>query len=235
VSRLWLYYKAPFAAYRMFQAGDYRASLPVMPFSTAWGLVLNLAGIEIRGNLNQAVTPILAKAPPLRLALGILQEPEANVLYQQLHRYPIAENKEMADLTHGAKYWISPVRREVLAGVEGVIGLETADPALSGAIAAGLRGEYSHERYGLPFAGDNNLLFDRLELIQDVPAARWLVRHPAPLAGQPAHRLTVAINREDSSQTVSALFTLEDEWRTQPPTEAWCWTPRAPQEEACLN
>ena len=45
---LWLRVQAPFAAFRWLQAGVHRATSPVIPPSTAWGLLLNLAHVETR-------------------------------------------------------------------------------------------------------------------------------------------------------------------------------------------
>lgn len=233
MKRLWLVYRAPFAAYRQFQAGDYRSSWPTMPPSAAWGLVLNLAGIETRGEVSGGTTTIRRDAPPLRLALGSYGEPQTAVLLQQLHTYPVGSSgKELAEKTHGAKYWIKPIRREVLVGFSGVIGIETPDATLAEAIARGLRGEGQNGRYGLPFAGDNQLLFDRLELVEAPEPARWWVQEACPRPGCPAFRLTISIDRLDSSKTGGVIFTLEDESRAAPPEAAWCWTPRVPEEVA---
>lgn len=63
-------------------------------------------------------------------------------------------------------------------------------------------------RYGLPFAGDNNFLFNSIELIDSPPMARWYF----PLQQgerSPEHgycRLTVWIDRADSSNTLVQVF-----------------------------
>ena len=229
MTRIWLKYRAPFAAFRMFQAGDYRSTWPTIPPSAAWGLVLNLAGIDIRGEERGGITTIRPDAPPLRLSLGSFADPELAVLLQQLHVYPVGNSgEELAERTHGAKYWIKPIRREFLVDCAGAIGIETEDADLGKAIAAGLRGDGA-SRYGLPFAGDNQLLFDRLEIADAPGRARWWVQADEPLPGRPAFRLTVAIDRVDSQKTRGGMFTLEQEERDLPPDLAWCWTPRAPE------
>src|SRR6185503_3793783 len=120
---MWLHVRAPFAAFRGFQAGVYRATSPVMPPSTAYGLILNLAGFEMRGPMNGVTTEIKAGLPMLRIAVGVISRPELFSLYQQLHSYPVgASGKELSARTHGAKFWIVPVRREFLVGYNGMIG-----------------------------------------------------------------------------------------------------------------
>jgi CRISPR-associated protein Cas5t len=122
----WLQVRAPFAAFRGFQAGVYRSTSPVIPPSVAYGLVLNIAGIEMRAASNGATTLIRSDVPRLRLAIGLLKVAERNSIYQQLHSYRVGtdeKTKTMAALTKGAKYQIVPVRREVLVDYEGVIGV----------------------------------------------------------------------------------------------------------------
>ena len=167
MAQIWLRIRAPFAAFRGFQAGVYRVSAPVMPPSTAYGLVLNLAGIEMRDSTPGVTTTIRADIPRLRIAVGVISQPERASLYQQLHSYPVgASGKELKEKTHGAKFWITPVRRELLVDYDGIIGVETDDESLLDRIKKGIRGELGEPRYGLPFLGDNNLLIDRIDVLE---------------------------------------------------------------------
>jgi CRISPR-associated protein Cas5t len=50
MEKLWLRVHAPFATYSTFKSGTYRDTMPTMPPSAAYGLILNLAGIEMRGS-----------------------------------------------------------------------------------------------------------------------------------------------------------------------------------------
>ncbi len=229
MNTFWLKIHAPFAAFRGFQAGVYRSTAPVMPPSTAYGLVLNLAGIEMRDYSNLKTTEILKALPCLRLAIGVIQQPEKNSIYQQLHSYRVGtdeKTKQLAKLTLGAKSWLTPVRRELLVNYVGIIGIQTVDETLQEQIKKGLRGELEKPRYGLPFAGDNNLLFDRIDLIAEPPPETyWYARmmpDDAPRKG--SCRLTVGIDRADNSKTSAPLFA-PDERSSTPPESAWTWTP----------
>jgi CRISPR-associated protein Cas5t len=230
MNTFWLRVSAPFAAFRGFQAGVFRSTAPVMPPSTAYGLVLNLAGIEMRDVLNTVTTLIRPNLPRLRLAVGVVISPERSSLYQQLHSYPVGNSgKELAGLTHGAKFWITPVRREVLVDYVGVLGVQTDDPDLRGLVARGLRGETAG-RYGLPFAGDNNYLFDRIELVDEPPpSVSWYARlQPNNAARKGTCRLTVGIDRKDNSRTTSHIYA--PTWEL---TEAaWTWTPCETNDES---
>lgn len=228
---LWLRVRAPFAAFRGFQAGVYRATSPVMPPSTAYGLVLNLAGIEMRAPTPGPTTLIRDDVPKLRIAIGVVSSAERGSLYQQLHSYPVGNSgKELAARTHGAKYWIVPVRRELLVGFDAIIGVQSEEDDLFDRIQRGLRGGLNEPRYGLPFAGDNNFLFDRIDVVEDPSAAtHWYARiQPNDPPRKGSCRLTVGINRTDNSKTSSFLYAPSEEASPSPSDTAWTWTPHPP-------
>ena len=110
----------------------------------------------------------------LCIAVGACRESSPAVLYQQLHSYPVGNSgKELARRTHGAKHWIAPVRRELLIDFDCVLGVRADDAQLLERVALGLAGQLGARRYGLPFAGDNNLLFSRIDILPaPVPADR---------------------------------------------------------------
>jgi CRISPR-associated protein Cas5t len=222
LSTAWLHIQAPFAAWRWLQAGVYRASSPMMPPSAAWGLVLNLAGIDTRGEDTGAVTDVRRDAPTLRLALGLPgRAPELGTLYQQLHTYPVGgSGKERKELTHGAKYWVAPTRREIMIGIDVVIGVADPEGGWATRVADGLAGRLP--RYGLPFCGDNNLLVDRAELLSEPPPCRWYAvvdgRHPGRAEG--SCRLTTRIHRTDAGRTQSLLMA-PTVAQARPPEGAW--------------
>ncbi|OJH33917.1 type I-MYXAN CRISPR-associated protein Cas5/Cmx5/DevS [Cystobacter ferrugineus] len=231
MGRLWLRLRAPFAAYRPLQAGVYRATSPFLTPSAAYGLVLNLAGVETRAPGAHAITQVREDLPLMRIALGLPGKPPGVAsLYQQLHTYPVGNSgKERKERLHGAKYWIAPARRELLVDLDAIVGVESTDEALLVEVGRGLRGERTEPRYGLPFAGDNNFLFDRIDLLAEFPMARWYARpeqESGPLRG--SCRLTVGINRADASRTTSVFVAPLQELSSEPPEAAWIWTPRSP-------
>jgi CRISPR-associated protein Cas5t len=227
---MWLRVRAPFAAFRGFRAGVYRATSPVMPPSTAYGLILNLAGIETRGPMNGVTTEIRCGLPRLRIAVGAISTPELSAIYQQLHSYPVgASGKELSARTHGAKFWITPVRRELLVGYDGMIGVQSEDGGLLELARKGLRGELDSPRYGLPFAGDNNLLIDRIDFLDEPLPVHWYARiQPDDPPRKGSCRLTVGINRTDNSRTTSLLCAPLAESQSRPPETAWVWIPTEP-------
>jgi CRISPR-associated protein Cas5t len=221
----WLRATAPFAAFRWMQAGVWRATSPVIPPSAAWGLVLNLAGIETRLAGDGPTTLVRPDAPAFEIAIASLAEPERGSLYQQLHSYPVGNSSEqLADGTRGAKYHILPVRRELLIGFDVAIGVRSKDQALADRVRLGLRGELDERCYGLPFAGDNNLLFDRIELLDRAPEARWYAQTTRALRG--TCRLTIGIDRSDQSHTTTGIFAPLESRTRDVPQEAWTWVPR---------
>ena len=230
MNTFWLKIHVPFAAFRGFQAGVYRSTAPVMPPSAAYGLVLNLAGIEMRDYSNPKTTEILKTLPSFRLAIGVTRQPEKSSAYQQLHSYPVGNSgKELATLTKGAKFWITPVRREILIDYAGIVGVQTDDETLREKIEKGLRGE-SEREYGLPFAGDNNFLFHKIEVSDEPPEkVIWYVRHqPNDKQVKGSCRLYIGINRTDNSKTTSEIFVPKENTNSLLSENVWTWTPQKP-------
>jgi len=197
---------APFSAWRWLQAGVYRGTFPIIPPSAAWGLILNLAGIETRGSLNQVVTPIRKDAPVLDIAVGVQRPGERSTLYQQLHSYPVGTaSKHLSAGTFGSKYHIAPVRREVLVGLIAVVAARGSSEILD-RVKKGLAGELPEPRYGLPFAGDNQFLFSSITVVREDEPAHWYERIIGDEVIRETTRLTTNIDRGDASRTEAPLF-----------------------------
>jgi CRISPR-associated protein Cas5t len=238
---LYLYLEAPFAAFRTFTAGWYRPTATFLTPSAAYGLLLNVAGIESRlregedGHNGRTPTSYGRRGlPACRLALGLPGNcfPRLQSVYQQLHNYPVGKGNRVEDpdrpgetvyqgelaarRTAGNKPNITPVRREFLSDLRAVIALD-GPAGLEEGIRRGLRGEGGAGRYGVPFLGDNAFLLDRLmELVRPsdrFPTVRWYERLGAETtkARSRATRLTILIDRADLSRTESALFAPTDE------------------------
>src|SRR4051794_1998675 len=96
---LWLRLQAPFAAFRPFTAGWYRPTAAFLTPSAAYGLALNLAGVETRR--DDGLSPMTVTRfglPPAMVAVGAdpgRPLPAVQTLFQQLHNYPVgASGKE---------------------------------------------------------------------------------------------------------------------------------------------
>jgi CRISPR-associated protein Cas5t len=205
-STVFLLLDAPFAAFRWLQAGVFRGTFPVIPPSAAWGLALNLASIETRGSVGEVVTPIRPEAPHLDIAVGVLRPGQRSSLYQQLHGYPVGNSGgDLQARARGQKYWIAPARRELVVGFQCVVGIRGPAPLLD-RIPQGLAGTLEDDRYGLPFAGDNQFLFNRIDVVGPPEDARWYlpVLPGETLPG--STRLTTIIDRGDSGRTRAPLF-----------------------------
>ena len=226
---MFLLFKAPFASFRPFQSGSFRSTTPVPSFSSVYGILLNLAGIEQRIAIDQPITLIRDDLPEREIAIGIPKgsHPETAVLSQQLHNYPVGNSgKELAEKTYGNKYWIAPVSREVLVNSQFIIGVQDkGKEKICPRIIQGLNGELDSPRYGLPFAGDNNFLFDSIDLIDSPPLARWYC--PLKDGIRPNRgvcRLTTWIDRADNSNTQILVFA-PSEYVLSPPKSAWVSLP----------
>ncbi len=237
---LFLRLKAPFAAFRPLQAGTFRSTTPTIPPTTAYGLLLNLAAIDIRdwSKISKASTPIDKKMlQNVEIAIANLGEPTANpetaTLLQQLHNVPVGKDSDKAkeaakwERTKGCKPNIKPIRREMLVGFHAVIAVRCSDE-LQSLIIAGLEGELNEERgYGLPFAGDNNFLFDDIQVVSSVEPLYWYTRiedGEMPRVG--TCRLTTWINRTNSANTKVEAFAPLNTPQVKPPDGAWTSLPK---------
>ena len=222
MTAFWLRLAAPFAAWRPLQPGSYRTSTRCLPPSAAYGLILGLAGMELRDPTPRPCTGTREDPPPLRLAMGLVRTPEVSVLFQHLHGYGSGHEPAGGKApAHGVKTWVTPVRREVLAGFEAVLAVE-ADPGLAEAVLSAVGGQPGPGRRGLPFAGDNNLLFDRIEGSLAPLEARWLTPlGPLDPPRSGSERLTLWIDRTDSMHTRQLLMAPLPAPQPPPPLEAW--------------
>jgi CRISPR-associated protein Cas5t len=219
-----LYFQAPFAVFRTFTAGSFRPTAPFMTPSAAYGLLLNLAGIEMRHDDGESeMTLIRNGLPSATIALGALEMPLQHSAYQQLHNYPVGNTgKDHAPNTKGNKYNITPARRSFLSNLRGYLCLKDNDE-LAALVLEGLAGNGTR-KYGLPFLGDNNFLPDRIEPVEQLEPAHWFVKVEADDRGNHhanIARLTVTIDRADMSKTQSRLFRSSDEVTTDIPESAW--------------
>ncbi|MEM9272591.1 MAG: type I-MYXAN CRISPR-associated protein Cas5/Cmx5/DevS [Cyanobacteria bacterium P01_F01_bin.143] len=224
---MYLLLKAPFAAFRSFQSGSYRSTTPIPSPSTVYGLLLNLAGIEQRTAMDKPITLIkqAKELPKVEIAIASIKPSATAVLSQQLHSYPVGSSgKELAKKTFGAKYWISPVRRQVLIDLELIIGIK-AENDFCERIKQGFNGELECNRYGLPFAGDNNFLFEDIQILKTPPMARWYfpIKDDSP-PSRGKCRLTTWIDRADNTKTKTEIFAPTD-FVLEPPESAWISLP----------
>ena len=214
---LTLYVQAPFAAFRTFTAGWYRPTAGFLTPSAAYGLALNLAGIETRRDDGlSAMTVTAFDLPPVRIALGADPEnprgpfPSVQTLYQQLHNYPVgASGKERKDDAKGNKYNITPVRREFLADLRAFVCLDGEPrPGEPDQGRTRRRTSASHAMDSRSSATTPSFLTGSRSATGPVKAHWYRRLGPDDEAGVVPHttRLTFWIDRQDMSETQSALY-----------------------------
>jgi len=224
-----LYLQAPFAVFRPFTAGSLRPTAGFITPSAAYGLALNIAGIESR--LDDAKSPMTlmrADLPRVKIALGALCFPQVQSLYQQAHNYPIGKEAgaQYAPQARGNKYNITPVRREFLSNLRAYICLDE-NLNLEQKVRNGMLGQYNATRYGIPFLGDNNFMIDLLREEVKRQPAYWYEkiterddRGPRPRTT----RLMISIDRQIFANSSSALFAPTEQMLDIPET-AWVVVP----------
>lgn len=219
------YVQAPFAVFRPFTTGSLRPTAGFITPSAAYGLALNIAGLESRLDDGKSpMTLMRADLPRVKIALGALCFPQAQSLHQQAHNYPIGKEAgaQYAPQARGNKYNITPVRREFLSNLRAYICLDE-NLNLEQKVRNGLLGQYNAMRYGIPFLGDNNFMIDVLREEVKRQPAYWYEkiterddRGPRPRTT----RLTISIDRQILANSSSALFAPTEQTLDIPET-AW--------------
>jgi CRISPR-associated protein Cas5t len=223
---LCLYVQAPFAVFRVFATGSFRSTAGFITPSAAYGLVLNIAGIESRFDDGKSIMTLTKPdLPQVKIALGALCFPEGQSLYQQTHNYPVGKetSAQYAPLAKGNKYNITPVRKEFLSNFHAYICLD-GNSDLEQGVRGGLAGRFNSTRYGLPFLGDNNFMIDVLREEKERQSAYWYEKVAENDSKGPRPRTTrstLTIDRQNMAKTTSALFSPSSEKLLAIPEGAW--------------
>ena len=129
---------------------------------------------------------------------------------------------ERRELGFGNKYNITPIRRELLSDLRAVIAID-GNLDLEQDVRSGIRGDLRCERYGIPFMGDNSFMVDRVEVLETPPSAHWYQRLSSDQIGTTnrSSRMTLSIDRADSSLTKTELFAPMEVPTNNIPSDAW--------------
>lgn len=220
---LYLYFKAPFGAFRAFQSIEMVATADFVTHSAAYGLLLGLAGVN-RDRKEEFIGA--------RIALGTWKEklPVRGRCYQQLHwvktegRKPKSKGGESLEGAYerskGTKPDIRAVWREYLFGLQGYIGLD--HPSLEEQVRRGINDPVELDYWGLPFLGDNNFFIESLREEPQPNSCEWLCKlDDAKMSrGERLFYLSVWTDYKENKRSLSRLFYFSQS-ATQPPKEAW--------------
>lgn len=208
---LYLYFKAPFGAFRPFKSVELSPTAPFVTHSAAYGFLLGLAGIDRLGKKDYM---------DARIAIGCSRLPKLGRSFQQLIQ---GQRKLEQDI--GGDFKLRPFWREVLINLEGYICLD--HPSLEVLVEKGVKNPSSLDYWGLPFMGDNNFFVERIDVVDAPQQCRWFCPFEDNLSsqGERLHYLSVWTDYEDSAKSKGLLFALKDgemkEGKHQPPDKAW--------------
>jgi CRISPR-associated protein Cas5t len=174
-----------------------RASSIVMPPSTAYGLMLNVANID---------TDLGGPLPNCDIAVGLLSYPGKMELIQQLH----ISDQQKRVMPFGRQTCPKVLRREYLVDYNGVVAVR-GNPEFISSIEKGL-----HCGEGLLFLGDNDCLADDVSICSN--EAIWFVR--STKASRWTSRLTTRVDHT-TSQSQNEVFMPFDRVESTPPESAW--------------
>jgi CRISPR-associated protein Cas5t len=198
---LFIYFKAPFGAFKPFQSVEMLATVEFMTYSAAYGFLLGLAGINSRDPL------VKSAYINTRIALGTFNLPRKGRVLQQLHKGKASS--EDTERAKGRKPKIDIFWKELLYdGLEGYIGLD--NPELEPLITQGINNPQSINYWGLPFMGDNNFFVEKLDIVQEVKECQWfsLLKSSTSPQNQRLYYLSVWTDYQNSTNSKSLLFRL---------------------------
>jgi CRISPR-associated protein Cas5t len=231
---------APHAVFKMHSAGAFQGTLPVMPPSTAYGLVMNMAGINIRGE----PTPVRkadagyfstlsidkAKCPKVSIAVGLFSVPERGVILYHAHRYLSVLNKPDVERLgkykpYGRKNAITPTKQQFLVNYDGAIGIRAPENLIE-KIMDTMLGRKAHG--GVLFAGSSDYLIESIQAT-DKPAAWYSILTKSELHKRLEKseippgliRLPVSIDRDNCTKTLSMMFAPVETYTNNPPESSW--------------
>jgi CRISPR-associated protein Cas5t len=203
---LYVYFKAPFGAFRPFKNVELSPTAEFLTHSAAYGILLGLAGIE---------RDLKKKFAGARLALGSLRVPTIGRSLQLL-----IQGKRTLEEHGGGNFKLRPFLREVLCDIEGYIALDHHE--LETLVRQGIDEPSTVPYWGLPFMGDNNFFIERLETKTGIEPCQWLceLRDDAMPLGEKLFYLSVWTDYVGNEKSDSRLFYLSENNNSPPPT-AW--------------
>jgi CRISPR-associated protein Cas5t len=203
---LYIYFRAPFAAFRPFRNVELSPTAEFLTHSAAFGILLGLAGIE--RNLKK-------KYVGAHISIGCLRMPTVERSLQLL-----IQGKRKFEIEKGGNFKLRPFVREVLCGIEGYIGLEHTE--LEQLVKQGIDAPTTLDYWGIPFMGDNNFFIERLDLKGNPEPCQWLceVGEDLHIQGQKLFYLSVWTDYVNSEKSDSRLFYLGEKTNS-PPQSAW--------------
>lgn len=200
---IFLYFRAPFGAFKPFQSVEMLATTEFLTYSAAYGLLLGLAGIDSR---DPQVKRQYANA---RLALGTMRLPRKGRVFQQLHKY---KDKKEVPRAKGRKPFIDTYWREFLYDkLEGYIGLEHHE--LERLVMQGVEEPSTLQYWGLPFMGDNNYFIEKLDIVESPMHCQWFhaLTQSNEIFGERLFYLSVWTDYQNSTQSKNSLFYLRQD------------------------
>lgn len=200
-----IYFKAPFGAFRPLKNVELATTTEFITYSAAYGLLLGLAGIDRQRKKEFA---------DARIAIGCNRLPRIGRTFQQL----IQGKRVMS--SDGGNLNLRPFWREVLFDLEGYIGLD--NPSLEELVTEGINEPSTLDYWGLPFMGDNNFFLERIEVCDKPEPCQWFYPFTGNRLqhGGRLHFLSVWTDYETNIHSRGLLFALTP-YQESPPSDAW--------------
>ena len=194
----------PIASFPTSRSREYRATYPVPPPSTVYGMLLSLVGETNR-----------YKHCGVKIAITLLSEPAKSITLRKTRRF----KKKKIDHKENTR----PDFQEILTGIELLVwvaeGEDKAKPSLCDLLNQAFANPASVNRFGALCLGESRDLVDRIDLLPEdyqAQSLQWLIKDEYGYLSLPYW-----VDHVGSKKTRWLRYALENREQQQPSESSW--------------
>lgn len=219
-SNLILHIKAPCGVSRQLSTENHRGTYPILSHTTLYGLLCNLAGVEMR-EYDSIVGNMVIKdnLPTLGIRIGYVKIPMQSRLFE--HTLKLMKNAELknglGETRRVCRQFIKPKRSDYLVDLDFYVEvlcdidlINRMKRYLSGINVDPIKGTDT-TRYGLPFIGSNSCTIQSIDVVDVYPDQLFWVNRMS-VSTQKEHLLGVSmpvwIDRRNPNNTKYQQFSV---------------------------
>ena len=194
----------PIASFPTARSREYRASYPVPPPSTIYGMLLSMMGETDRN-----------KHCGVKIAIALLSEPDKSVIFRTMRRF----KKKKLDHKENSR----PDFQEILTGIKLIVWVDKGDdrakPSLCDRITEAFEKPSSINRFGVLCLGESRDLVDSVDLVTKIDGNLTLNYLIQDEYGDLS--LPYWVDYLSSKNTGWLRYSLEQQSSIVPPDSAW--------------
>ena len=220
-SNLILHIKAPLGVSRQLSTESHRGTYPVLSHTTLYGLLCNLAGVEMRVyDPNFKNMAIRTDLPKIGIRVGYVSLPMHSRLFEHtLKKMKNGDKKsEIGDVGKACRQFIKPKRTDYLTKLDLYVEVSARSELIdrirryiTGVNVDTILGT-DKVRYGLPFIGTNNCTVQSIDIVDTFPDGELYWLNHMTKTTQKTHEFAVSmpvwIDRQHVNNTKVGYFSV---------------------------